>query len=160
MNANQSTESASIHWPQPLATHQSLVSQRLGLPTSTPLAGLSRELGKQSVHAPQHAILDEVRKYYVLPSDSSVISFLSEHRGIAPILLEAAPRLKEHFGATTIFRLKAPVDESGARTLYAVVIWPGDVRDVRNSLKNFDNNWWLDHLQLASGHLNFTYELV
>ena len=105
-------------------------------------------------------VLVELRKHYVLPSDSSVSTFLSQHRGLSAILLDAIPQLKKYFGSSAIFRLSAPVDEAGMRSLYAVVIWPGKVREVRNALDRFDEDWWLTHSHLASGYLVFTYELV
>lgn len=111
--------------------------------------------------AVQHrARLDELRKHYVLPGDSSVIDFLSEHRTIPEILLNAAPQLRSCFGADAVLNLRAPIDEAGSRTLYAVVIWSCAFRDVRNALDRFDSEWWLAHARQAGGHLVFTYELV
>ena len=105
-------------------------------------------------------VLDELRKHYVLPSDSSVRAFLAQHRGISAILLDAIPQLKKCFGTSAVFRLSAPVDEAGTRSLYAVVIWPGKIRDVRNALDRFDEDWWLTHSHSASSYFVFTYELV
>jgi hypothetical protein len=40
----------------------------------------------------QHeAVLNDLRKYYALPADASVRNFLTVHRAIPQILLEAAP---------------------------------------------------------------------
>ena len=160
MTAYQPIQTPSISWLPSTNPQQSLLTQSTGATTHPASYGLSRELGKQPIHAAELGILNEVRRYFVLPSDSSVLSFLSEHRGITSILMDAVPRLKEYFGATTIFKLKAPIDESGVRTLYAVVIGPGDVKDVRNFLERFEDDWWLDRSRMASGHLTFTYELV
>jgi hypothetical protein len=103
--------------------------------------------------------LNEVRKRYVLPADSSVESFLTEHRALTRILLDARPRLEQYFGAETTFSLKAPIDWEGEQTLYAVVLWPGEAREVRNALAKFDDEW-LARSTFSSIDLTFTYELV
>ncbi|MEX2260387.1 MAG: hypothetical protein WD696_00470 [Bryobacteraceae bacterium] len=111
--------------------------------------------------AAQHeAVLNEVRKHYVLPADASVMTFLTEHRTIPQILLGAAPHLKPCFGADAVFSLRAPIDEAGSRTLYAVAMWPGKSQDVRDALAKFDNDWWMVRAGQAAGYLTFTYELV
>jgi hypothetical protein len=111
--------------------------------------------------ATQHeAVMDHVRKYYVLPADGSVRAFLTEHRAISQLLLEAAPRLRSAFGGNAAFALRAPLDEAGSRTLYGAVMWPGTLRDAVTALARFDNDWWLARAGQAAGYLTFTYELV
>jgi hypothetical protein len=110
--------------------------------------------------AADHSYQTEIRKTFIFPSDSSVITFLNEHRTLPEILLEAAQHLRTSFGADAIFNLRTPIDESGERTLYAVVMWPGTVEAVRAALASFDDIWWLANSRRTSGHLTFTYELV
>lgn len=86
--------------------------------------------------------------------------FLTERRAIPQMLLEAAPQLKAYFGGTAVFNLRAPIDEAGSRTLYAVAMWPGEVLDVRDALAKFDKDWWMARAGRAAGYLTFTYELV
>ena len=102
----------------------------------------------------------EVGKHFVLPDDSSVATFLAEHRSLPQILLAAVAPLRASFGAQTTFCLRAPIDESGWRTLYAVAMWPGKVRDARTALAKFDDGWWIAQSRQASGYLTFAYELV
>jgi hypothetical protein len=102
----------------------------------------------------------EVRKYYVIANDPHHESYLRSHRTLSQLLLEAVPHLRRHFGTDAVFSLRAPVDASGAQTLYAVVMWPGAASDVRAALANFDNSWWFGIVRQASGNLTFTYELV
>lgn len=104
--------------------------------------------------------LAELQKTFVFSPDSSVSNFLSEHPELTQILLEASAHLREHFGAATVLNLRAPIDESGSQTLYAVAMWPGSVGHVRRALAKFDDSWWIAHSRSASGHLAFTYELV
>ncbi len=59
------------------------------------------------------ATLNQVLRYFVLPTDPSVPTFLSGHRSISQILLEAAFYLKVCFGAGAVFNLRAPIDEAG-----------------------------------------------
>jgi|SRR5882672_659528 len=120
------------------------------------------DLEKQMVafEAQHEAALTELRKQYVFPTDSSVVRFLREHRIIPQLLIHAAPQLKSHFGADTVFALRAPIDESGARTLYAIAMWPGRVLDAKGALDRFEDAWWIANSRQASGNLYFTYELV
>ena len=110
--------------------------------------------------AAHEAVLNDVRKHYILPADASVRDFLTEHRAIPQILLEAVPQLKAYFGGNAIFNLRAPIDEAGSRTVYAVAMWPGELRDVRDALAKFDSDWWMARAGQAAGYLTFTYELV
>jgi hypothetical protein len=145
-----------LHQESQLASRESLPSepkQELAL-----LANLERQMA--AFEAEHDALLNEVRRYFVLPADSSVSTFLSGHRTIPQLLLEAAPRLRACFGAEAVFNLRAPVDELGSQSLYAVAMWPGNVRDVRLALAQFDDTWWIAHSRQAFGYLAFTYELV
>jgi hypothetical protein len=163
VNAYQQLQSSGIEWPerapallyQPhqAATRWPETDQRASI-----VEGLERQMAGFS--AEHDALLAEVRRHYVLPADSSVTRFLSGHRTLAPILLEAVPELQARFGAQAVFALRAPVDDSGSQTLYAVVIWPGKLRDVREALEEFDATWWIPRSRKASGYLTFTYELV
>lgn len=120
--------------------------------------GLEKQMAE---FAAEHvAGLNDLRKHFVLPADLSVLNFLSGHRIIPQMLLQAAPHLRNYFGARAVFNLRAPIDESGSQTLYAVVMWPGNVRDVRQALARFDDAWWIANSRRASGYLAFTYELV
>ena len=103
--------------------------------------------------------LKAVREHYVLPSDCSVEDFLAEHQRLAQVLLDAVRPLKQYFGDSTVFSLKAPIDWEGEQTLYAVVIWPGPAGAVRDALAKFDDEW-LSGSKFSSVDLTFTYELV
>jgi hypothetical protein len=163
MIAYHQLQSSGIDWPPLVPT---MLSQFVQVPPSLPKptqpATIFDCLEKQmSAFAADHeATLKEVRKHFVLPNDSSVATFLTEHRSLIQILLEAVVQLRACFGMETVFSLRAPIDESGSRTLYAVAMWPGKVRDARNALARLDDGWWIAQSQQASGYLTFTYELV
>lgn len=104
--------------------------------------------------------LDEVRSHFGMVDESTINSFLMEHPALASILLDALVPLRNCFGAECVFNLRAPFDELGSQTLYAVAMWPGSTESVSKAIAAFDDCWWIAHSQPASGHLVFTYELV
>jgi hypothetical protein len=114
----------------------------------------------EQFEAEHEGAIVELKKQFVFPADDSVVQFLRDHRIIPQLLILAAPQLRQHFGADSVFALRAPIDESGTRTLYGVVKWSGDARDVRTALEQFDEAWWMANSRQASGNLYFTYELV
>ena len=105
------------------------------------------------------AVLRRIRELFVMSADLPE-GFLFAHRAIPRLLLEGASHLRACFGSETVFTLRAPIDDSGSRTLYAVVMWPGSVREVRMALEHFDETWWIANSRQSSGYLTFTYELV
>jgi len=161
VNAYQELQSSGIHWPdRSLAEAYQPVQPAPRQPE--PRCGPAIVEPRQMVEfaAQNEGFLDELRKHYVFPADSSVRDFLTVHRTVPQILLEAAPQLIRCFGATAVFTLRAPIDEGGSRTLYAVAMWPGALRDVRDALERFDREWWIARAGRAAGYLEFTYELV
>jgi len=108
----------------------------------------------------QELLIREVRKLYVFPKDNSVTHFLEGHRNVPQLLIAAVPVLEGYFGTGTIFVLRAPTDEQGSQSLYAVVMWPGSVEDVANALDHFEDEWWLSNSRQSLGRLTFTYELA
>ena len=163
MNAYQELQSSGIDWSSsPTARNYELLQAAPRWPESLQRAALAERLRQQMAEsvAQDEAALNEVCKHYVLPTDASVRDFLTKHRGIPEILLEATPYLKLHFGGNAVFNLRRPIDEAGSRTLYAVAMWPGELRDVRDALARFDSDWWMPRAGQAAGYLTFTYELV
>jgi len=156
MNAYDEFQTSGHVWPTsiPIVPYQTF--QELPPQEAEVLDSLERQM---SVFAAGHkTALEEVRRNFV--ADSQVMTFLNDHRTLPQLLLEAVPQLKMSFGSGAIFALRAPIDEAGARALYAVAMWPGKVTDARKALARFDDTWWLANLRRASGYLTFTYELV
>jgi hypothetical protein len=100
-----------------------------------------------------------VRKFYVLPTDSSVLDFLNDHRALPQLLIDAAPQLKRYF-ADTVFTLRATSDEYGWQNLYADAMWAGEASDAIRLLDYFEDEWWIPNCRPARGALTFTYRLV
>lgn len=120
-----------------------------------------REEHEENVRATvvHDAILRHIRELFVISPDLPT-ELLFAHRAIPRLLLEGATHLRACFGSGTVFTLRAPIDDSGSRTLYVVVMWPGSVREVRMALDRFDETWWIANSDQSSGYLTFTYELV
>jgi hypothetical protein len=163
MNAYQERQTSGIHWRElaPPFLYQPFQEGPFGEHLEQPPAGfevLERQMAE--FVAEHRETLDDVRRHYVLPADSSVRDFLATHRAISQILLGAVPHLKACFGDDSTFDLRAPLDESGSRTLYAVVTWPGPSEEARLALARFDERWWMERAGLTGGYLTFTYELT
>jgi hypothetical protein len=162
MNAYQEVQTSGNNWVPPALDLQYGSIQELPTrSTPRPYAAVFECLENQmAAFALEHeGFLQQIRKHFVLPADSSVTTFLTEHRSIPQTLVEAVGHLKECFGADTVFRLGTTADEAGLRTLHIAVIWPGRVVDARTALAKFDD-WWLDRVRPGAGYLTFTYELV
>lgn len=101
-----------------------------------------------------------LKREYVLPRDSSVEEYLAGHRSVVPVLMEGARRLRDLLGPTLVLSLSVLIDDFSSRTLYASIMWRGNVNDVRHALKHFDESWWIAHSGDTGGDLCFTYELV
>jgi hypothetical protein len=163
VNVYQAFQGSGIDWPErPPASLYRPFQPALRWPEPQQPAAIFEGFEKQMAEfAAQHeAVLNDLRMHYVLPADTSVRDFLTEHRAIPQILLEAAPQLKSYFGGKAIFNLRASIDEAGSRTLYAVAMWTGKLGDVRDALARFDGDWWMARAGQAAGYLVFTYELV
>jgi hypothetical protein len=104
--------------------------------------------------------LAEVRRQYVSVNDRDVRDFFRTHRTAPQLLIEALPKLTEKFGVGRVLKLRTSSDEVGSQTLYALVMWPGDVAVVRAAFEQFDQEWWIENSHRASGAVSFTYELV
>ena len=163
MNAYQELQGSGIRWLEPphVSLYQPAQSATIWPEPSRRdpiLEGFEEQMADFALeHA---AALNELRRYFVLPGDSSVSAFLTGHRALLQILFEAADHLKLCFGSDAVLNLRTRIDDSGAQTLYVVAMWRGSVLDVRQALSRFDDTWWLAHLPRASGRLVFTYELV
>jgi hypothetical protein len=150
-------------WGQPVqAMLHELIQNEVELPPRCQHYSVFKDLENEMAlfEAEHQAIISAVRKYYVVPTDSSVTTFFDSHRTLPELLLLAIPFLKQYFGDDTVFSLRAPIDESGSQTLYSVAMWPGKMQDARVALERFDDNWWIANSRQASGYLTFTYELV
>ena len=120
--------------------------------------GLERQMAE--FDARSDILLDEVARNFVMPAYSVVREILNEHKILPEILVEGVPYLKRFFGVDSIVTLRISVDTTGSPMLYAVVMWSGSIREVREALEQFDRSWWLARSWQAAGYLVFTYVLT
>jgi hypothetical protein len=163
LNAYQEVQTSGIVWSDnsPSLLNHPFGSrlERLLLQQNLPvIESLKGQMADFAAHYQDSLV--EVSKHFVLPSDSSVRTFLAEHRILPSLLLGSVPHLKRHFGSSAVLTLRARVDEAGSRTLYAVVMWSGKLSDAVNALATFDREWWMARAGQAGGYLTFTYELA
>ena len=161
MNAYQERQDAGIHWSN-LASAQSYqyvqpVPRWPAAQHQAEAIGLEKQMADFCTQ--NEAVLREVKKFYA-PMDSSVQAFLAGHRTLPGILLEAMPAMRCCFGSSAVVNLRVPIDDAGARTMYAVVMWPGKLKEAREALAKFDDEWWMARARQTGGLLVFTYELV
>jgi len=108
--------------------------------------------------ADHQALIDEVRRQYVMPVDSSVEELFQRYRVLPQLLIEAGSYLRRYFGET-VFALRSTSDDYGWQTLYVDAIWPGKPNDAMAAIDAFEDAWWIVNSH-RSGSLTFTYRLV
>lgn len=138
---------------------------RIKIPASAliPKHGVEMTGGRELLGTSGRHVFEDIRKLksiYLFTSDELIASFLTGHSAVARVLLAAETPLKRAFGDSAIFDLQLSRDEDGSTILYAVVIWRESMQGAVDALKNFDDDWWLDHMSPATASLVFTYELA
>lgn len=162
MNGVLDNQTSGNDWGIPI--HPMLHERIQNVPAEIPITNRQRsfirdiEAQMQQFEKDYQAAIAEVRKFYVLPTDSSVLDFLNDHRALPQLLIDAAPQLKRYFG-DTVFTLRAASDEYGWQNLYADAVWTADARDALRLLDQFEDEWWIPNCRPASGALTFTYRL-
>jgi hypothetical protein len=154
MNAGQEIQTSGNNWSGIIPSPSTSYSDRGNAVFD------SLETQMAQFQAQSDAVLAEVRKNFILPRDTSVVAFLNEHKSLPEILVDALPQLRSCFGERSIFSLSASLDESGSRTVYAIVMWAGPLQLAKEALAKFDDDWWIERAAKVAGHLTFTYELV
>ncbi len=103
--------------------------------------------------------LKELGQVYVFEDRSAVAAFIERNR-FRELLLEAREPLNAAFGEGAVKKLTLATDDEGFRTLFCLVLIPGDMHEARLALKCFDERWWLANSDRAGGRLNFDFELI
>lgn len=96
---------------------------------------------------------------YVIENRLDVAAFIQENR-LRGLLLQARNPLHAAFGEGAVKTLTLVTDDEGFKTLFCLVMVQGDMVEARRALRSFDQQWWLARSELASGKLNFDFELV
>jgi hypothetical protein len=105
------------------------------------------------------SILEALQDAYVIVDRDEVAPFIEQNQ-LTSILKEARGPLVAAFGQVTVKTLTIVEDDEGARTLFCLIMYPGDMQEARQALKAFDNNWWLQRSNRFASKLNFDFELI
>jgi hypothetical protein len=97
---------------------------------------------------------------YFLVQPEQVVEFVREHRALPTLLQEAAPKLKESFGADTILKLELGANGDEGSVLRLLAMWPGSLASANAALQAFDESFWIANCARASGYLVIDRELV
>lgn len=170
MNGYIIDQSSGIHWERPHLIPGCAYPDWEQVPPDRTFESTGWERSRRLLHQYQQIVaefaatrereLNLVRRDYILEDSQSVEDRLESHPALADLLLEAAPLLKEYFGADAQIALRVRIDESGAQTLQSIVRWKGSLRDATAALERFDESWWLENCHRAFGNIVFDYELT
>jgi hypothetical protein len=158
MNTYYMEQSPNIKWEKPLQRDYCYVAQEH--PSEVVLA--SRKMLHEYRQAEEAGEQDRKTLWenYVFEDRIQVESFLRDHRAIVGLLIEAAPQVKRYFGADIPVRLGVSFEEDGSRTLQALAVWKGAIKDAKAALEAFDMAWWLQNSRRGSGDIVLDYELA
>ncbi|HZY72179.1 MAG TPA: hypothetical protein VFE22_03620 [Edaphobacter sp.] len=104
--------------------------------------------------------LDTLKRRFIFGNTEAVEDFLKAHRGVVPVLLEAAPYMAKAFGEETPLTLEIMPEDGLPRTIYALAMWSGERTQSREALNSFDELWLIRNLKKAAGRIVFDYELI
>ncbi len=108
------------------------------------------------------ALIEELREMYPFHSDTTVTSFLRVHPQLADVLLEARPRIEEHFDRGTPVQLEVVTDpeNAGGDQLFAYIHTSLSVDEALARLDEFDEEWFLHQLPQVRDQLSFDLEFT
>jgi len=94
-------------------------------------------------------------RLYSFRNPTEVVNFLQTHSLLVPLLLEAYPRIEEHFGPNPEVVLEVVTDPEAAddQELFAFIRTDLAPDEALEKLHQLDQNWWLDEADRANGKL-------
>lgn len=108
------------------------------------------------------ALMNELKRQYVIPDDRTVVAFINSHVHIRNVLLSAASQLQRVFGA-----LQKPLLEVfhfGEENTDAVLVVSMPVHltpeEALRKLDEFDECWWLNNVQQTRGDVTIDVKLI
>jgi hypothetical protein len=105
-----------------------------------------------------HDLTKALKAVYVFEDHDAVAGFIRQH-GLTGVLWRAIGPLNQTFGSVPIKILSVLCDDEGFETLFCSVVLNAALGEAQNALHRFDENWWVDNVQLVAGKLNFDFEL-
>ncbi len=103
--------------------------------------------------------LDEVERLYALRQPLQVRRFLGEHDFLVPLLVAAYDVTTRYFAPLSLaLEVIADPDSMDDRQLVLFVVLQLTPAEAFAKLQRFDNEWWLDAMDEAQGHLCISLE--
>lgn len=98
--------------------------------------------------------------YMILNDDRLIRQLLEEEPSLYALLIEAVNPLHLAFGENRIIHLRIQSSDDDIMVKVAVQL-PADCRDhAEDSLRLFDNEWWLNNCHRSNGALVLDYEIA
>ena len=164
MNGLPDTQTSSNDWGPPIRfmLHERVQADTQNHTTRSYNHSMFQDMERQILfgEAEFQDTLDMLKSRFIFSNAEAVEDFLKTHRGLAAVLLEAAPYMAKAFGEETPLALEIMPEDGLPRTIYALAIWRGERTESRNALKSFDDSWLMRNLKRASGRIVFDYELI
>ena len=127
----------------------------------SPLAVLPVTIEVTQQPAGQNEIA-HLQQLYTAESWEEIIEFLTGHPDLAPLLLEANPRLHDMFaGSQSVqLRLVPGYEEDEPTLLFADIVTTADPMLAFTQMNRFEDEWWLDAMTPSRGLLHFSVEFA
>jgi len=100
------------------------------------------------------AQLQLLESIYTLREPRKVFRFLERNTFLAPLLIEAYPKLENRFPDSQIFlEVDTDPEEGNDQQLLVLIATTSSPKEALRRLKELDEDWWLDALDRAQGKL-------
>lgn len=125
---------------------------------SDALNGFEQEMKRFT--AEQARDFERLKREYVFEDPAATENFLTKHRSLVEVLIDAVPHMRRCFGGEITLKIRVVFEDAGPTTVSAVALWEGTLNSATESLAQFDESWWLDNVKRARGRIVFDYELA
>jgi hypothetical protein len=122
------------------------------------LEGLETQMAEHEAAFSEN--IKALKNSFIFSDPSEVEAFIRNHRAVVSILLEAAPVMKESFGANVPLALDVTSEDGPPRFVYALGMWEGESDQARTALEAFEEKWGVANSRKAGGRIVFDYQLV
>jgi len=103
-----------------------------------------------------------LENYYELRNASDLLAYVNEHPQLSGFLLEGYQQLRKHFGYEPSFGIEVVHDPEISQPndfLFVYIRTSMDVDEAMDRLDQFDENWYLDQVEMFGNLVNFNLEI-
>jgi hypothetical protein len=102
-----------------------------------------------------------LKKSYNMPNSSDVAIFLDRHLNLVDFLLESAKQIRIYFPSEELsLEVVSDPETAGNEELFVYILTSLPAKDALEKLNEFDDQWFLDQLDLTDGLFNFNLRFV